>query len=223
MKTPKLKKVLATGPTIYLRRPATKDCDEFIRLNRASIRFYRGITTAISTPQQFARYISRCQNDDFEGLLICLRNGNAIVGSINLSQVFRGVFQNAYLGYQVGARFAGRGYMTEALRLALRYAFDTMKLHRLEANIQPNNAASIALVKRAGFTKEGYSRRYLKIGGRWRDHERWAMLAEDWSEKDHHDEDTRFCFVTGRLCSRARGLEYFGLAGRRASYPAVHC
>jgi ribosomal-protein-alanine N-acetyltransferase len=102
---------------------------------------------------------------------------------MSLSQIFRGGFQNAYLGYYIGAKHAGQGYMTEALRLALRYAFEHLKLHRLEANIQPANVASIALVKRAGFIREGYSRRYLKICGRWRDHERWAMLAEDWKAK----------------------------------------
>ena len=73
--------------------------------------------------------------------------------------------------------------MTEALKLVLRYAFKDLKLHRLEANIQPGNMASVALVKRAGFVREGYSRRYLKICGRWRDHERWAILAEDWKSK----------------------------------------
>jgi len=132
------------------------------------------------TPQQFADYLSRCKQDDFEGLLVCRKKDNAIVGSINLSQIFRGGFKSAYLGYQVGAPFAGLGYMTEAIQLVLKYAFEKMKLHRLEANIQPNNAASISLVKRAGFRREGYSRRYLKIGGRWRDHERWAIIAEDW-------------------------------------------
>jgi ribosomal-protein-alanine N-acetyltransferase len=70
--------------------------------------------------------------------------------------------------------------MTETLRVFLSYIFKELKLHRIEANIQPGNAASIALVKRAGFKLEGYSPRYLKISGRWRDHERWAILAEDW-------------------------------------------
>jgi [ribosomal protein S5]-alanine N-acetyltransferase len=70
--------------------------------------------------------------------------------------------------------------MTEAIQLMLDYAFRQRNLHRLEANIQPDNAASVALIKRAGFVREGYSRRYLKICGRWRDHERWAILAEDW-------------------------------------------
>jgi len=94
-----------------------------------------------------------------------------------------GGFRSAYLGYFVGARYARHGYMTEALQLMLDYAFRKLKLHRLEANIQPTNLSSIALVKRAGFMCEGYSRRYLKIGGRWRDHERWAILYEDWKSR----------------------------------------
>jgi ribosomal-protein-alanine N-acetyltransferase len=69
-----------------------------------------------------------------------------------------------------------------------KYAFERLKLHRLEANIQPNNTKSMALVKRAGFTLEGYSRRYLKIGGRWQDHERWAILVEDWRKLRNHRE-----------------------------------
>jgi [ribosomal protein S5]-alanine N-acetyltransferase len=179
----KQQKALATGSTVYLRPPTAEDSDELIHLHQASLRFYRGLASPISTPQQFANYLSRCQRDDFEGLLVCQKNRDAIVGSINLSQIFRGGFQSAYLGYQVGAPFAGQGYMTEALQLVLRYVFDKMKLHRLEANIQPKNAASITLVTRAGFTKEGYSRRYLKICGRWRDHERWAILTEDWRRR----------------------------------------
>jgi ribosomal-protein-alanine N-acetyltransferase len=70
--------------------------------------------------------------------------------------------------------------MTEGLRRMLGHAFEQLKLHRVEANVQPHNLSSIALVKRAGFVREGFSRRYLKIGGRWRDHERWAILSEDW-------------------------------------------
>ena len=111
------------------------------------------------------------------------------MGTINLSQIYRGAFQSAYLGYQIGAEFAQQGYMTEAIALILRYAFADLKLHRLEANIQPGNIPSIALVKRAGFVKEGFSRRYLKICRRWRDHERWAILAEDWAATKRHKKD----------------------------------
>ena len=70
--------------------------------------------------------------------------------------------------------------MREAIELVLREAFLNLRLHRIEANIQPGNHASIALARGAGFSREGFSPRYLKIGGRWRDHERWAILAEEW-------------------------------------------
>jgi ribosomal-protein-alanine N-acetyltransferase len=103
-----------------------------------------------------------------------------LLGAINLSEIVRGKFQSCYLGYYIGPAYTGQGYMTEALQLMLATAYRRLRLHRVEANIQPNNAASIRLVKRAGFRREGYSPRYLKIGGRWRDHERWALLAENW-------------------------------------------
>jgi len=103
-----------------------------------------------------------------------------IVGVMNLSEIVQGFFRSAYLGYYALEPFAGRGYMNEGLSLLLHHAFKVLKLHRIEANIQPHNEASKALVKRSGFKLEGYSPRYLKIGGRWRDHERWTLLVEDW-------------------------------------------
>src|SRR6185295_2999839 len=90
------------------------------------------------------------------------------------------VTTTGYLGYYIGAAFAGQGYMTEGLQLMLRNAFGGLGLRRVEANIQPGNRASLRLVRRAGFRREGVSPRYLKIAGRWRDHERWALLREDW-------------------------------------------
>ena len=102
---------------------------------------------------------------------------------INLNEIVRGAFQSAYLGYYIGTPYAGQGYMMEALKLVIEYAFNELRLHRLEANIQPQNAASLALVKRCGFRKEGFSPRYLKIDGDWRDHERWAILVDSASRK----------------------------------------
>ena len=99
---------------------------------------------------------------------------------INVSEIVRGPFRSAYLGYYAFVPHAGHGYMTEALTLALRWAFRGLRLHRVEANIQPGNQASRALVRGLGFRREGFSRRYLKVAGRWRDHERWALVAEDW-------------------------------------------
>ncbi|MDA1195371.1 MAG: GNAT family protein [Planctomycetota bacterium] len=101
-------------------------------------------------------------------------------GMLNFNEIVRGLFQSAYLGYWIGAAYARQGLMGEALALALRYAFGPLGLHRVEANIQPENEASIALVRRAGFVREGFSKRYLKIGGVWCDHERWALTAEDY-------------------------------------------
>ncbi len=100
---------------------------------------------------------------------------------MNFNEIVRGLFQSAYMGYWIGEPFARQGYMGEALRAALDYAFGALGLHRVEANIQPGNEASIALVKRAGFRLEGHSPRYLKIGGGWRDHERWALTVEEFA------------------------------------------
>lgn len=171
------------GEKVFLRSPTSIDRAEFIALNLASTRFHRGLVSPPKTPEQFTTFLQRSNREDSVCLFICCKADGAIIGAVSLSQIFRGGFQNAYLGYYIGARHAGQGYMTEALRLTLRYAFEHLKLHRLEANIQPENVASIALVKRAGFIREGYSRRYLKVCGRWRDHERWAILAEDWKSK----------------------------------------
>ena len=168
------------GEKVFLRPPTSNDQTEFLALNRASKRFHRSLVSPPTTPEQFKGFLVRASKADSVCLLVCLVANGAIIGSISLSQIFRRGFQNAYLGYYVAERYAGHGYMSEAIQLVLRYAFNDLKLHRLEANIQPGNAASIALVRRAGFVLEGFSRRYLKISGRWRDHERWAILSEDW-------------------------------------------
>jgi len=165
---------------VYLRAPTAGDRDEFLALNLKSARHFRGLAAPMATPRAFSAYLKRSKTPEFLGILICRRVDDAIVGSANLSQIVRGAFNSAYMGYQVFGPYARQGYMTEAMPLVLRLAFRTLKLHRVEANIQPTNAPSLAVVKRAGFRREGYSPRYLKIAGRWRDHERWAMTIEDW-------------------------------------------
>jgi ribosomal-protein-alanine N-acetyltransferase len=131
----------------------------------------------------FASLVARTAHDDYDLQVVCLRDGGAIVGYFALSQIFRGAFHNAYLGYDGSAPYAGKGYMREGLELMLRHAFRVQRLHRVEANVQPDNQASRALVEGAGFRLEGFSPRYLKIGGRWRDHERWALTLEDWQAR----------------------------------------
>ena len=171
------------GPNIRLAFPQETDAEELIALHRVSQGLYHGLATPFVTPEGFARYVERCRQPNYVGLLLRRRSDGAILGSINLSEIVRGPFQSAYLGYQIGAPFARHGCMTEGLGLVLHYAFSRLKLHRLEANIQPQNQPSLALVTRLGFRREGLSPRYLKIAGRWRDHERWAILAEDWRKK----------------------------------------
>ena len=168
------------GARVYLRAPERSDRAEFISLMRASRAFHRPWATAPTDDEAFQAYLVDSRRPDFEAMLVCRREDRAILGFFNLSHITRGSLQSAYLGYAVGSTYAHQGYMREGIELVLRQAFLTLRLHRIEANIQPGNRASIALARGAGFSREGFSPRYLKISGRWRDHERWAILAEDW-------------------------------------------
>jgi ribosomal-protein-alanine N-acetyltransferase len=164
---------------VVLTTPTPEDEAEFLAASRASRAFHRPWAYHPLTPEAYRTYLGAL-GDRKAGYFARRREDAALVGWMNLSEIVRGNFHNAYLGYSAFAAFAGQGYMTEAIGLVLREAFVTHHLHRVEANIQPANAASIALVRRHGFELEGLSPRYLKIGGRWRDHERYALRAETW-------------------------------------------
>jgi [ribosomal protein S5]-alanine N-acetyltransferase len=168
---------------VLLRAPERSDQDEFLDLMRASRAFHSPWATAPTDADRFAAYLADSRRVDFEAMLVCRQDDGAIIGFFNLSQIVRYGLQSAYLGYAVGKPFAGHGYMHEGIELVLRHAFMNLRLHRIEANIQPGNQASLALARGAGFRREGYSPRYLKISGRWRDHERWAILAEEWRKR----------------------------------------
>ena len=128
---------------------------------------------------QFNEYLRDLNADNFFRFLVYRREDCAILGMISLFHIIRRSLQSGCVGYVITAPHLRQGYATEALQLVLDFAFKNLKLHRVEANIHPDNTASIALVRRAGFTREGCSRRYLKIRGQWLDHERWAILRED--------------------------------------------
>jgi ribosomal-protein-alanine N-acetyltransferase len=166
---------------VFLREPGPLDRDEFLGRVRASRRLHRHWAYPPDTPERYASLLRRAEGPAERALLICRREDGAIVGVGNLSQIFLGDSRNAYLGYFGFAPFEGNGYMTEGVALVLRTAFDDVGLHRVEANVQPDNGRSIALLERLGFRREGYSPRYLKIGGRWRDHVRYAILAEEFA------------------------------------------
>jgi ribosomal-protein-alanine N-acetyltransferase len=171
---------LQTGSRVYLRHPLQSDTEAFLTMVWASRRLHHPWVQPPSTADAFHAYADRSSSQRFAGFLICLQEDDGIVGVANLGEIVRGLFQSAYLGFYASALYAGRGLMKEGLGLVLRHAFRDLKLHRIEANVQPANGRSLALVQALGFEKEGYSPRYLKIGGRWRDHERWALLAERW-------------------------------------------
>lgn len=162
---------------IRVRQVTRADQREFIASVKASRALHHPWVFAASTPKQFRAFIEHMSRPENCALLVCERESNRIVGVVNISNIVLGVFRSGYLGFYAFAGFERRGLMHEGLSAAVRHAFEKLKLHRLEANIQPGNAASIALVRSCGFSKEGYSPRYLKIGGRWRDHERWAIRA----------------------------------------------
>jgi ribosomal-protein-alanine N-acetyltransferase len=172
--------ITAARSRVYLRRPRPRDAAAFCAAVRSSRAIHSPWMQPPATPKAYAAMLARCRQPAFKTLLVCRHEDDALVGVFDLSQIFRGIMQSAYLGYYALAPHAARGYMREGLQLMLRYAFGALRLHRVESNIQPANKRSIGLARRAGFTREGYSRRYLKIGGRWRDHERWALLVEDW-------------------------------------------
>lgn len=167
------------GTKVYLRHPQASDFAELSELYATSRGHLRGFAATEFGEPEFEQLLVSAAQDTNEYFLIWQIDSDKIMGTINLSQIFRKAFQNAYLGYMLGAGFTGRGYMTESVALVLRFAFEELKLHRVEANVQPSNLPSIHVLQRNGFSKEGFSRRYIKIGGRWRDHERWAILSED--------------------------------------------
>jgi [ribosomal protein S5]-alanine N-acetyltransferase len=167
---------------VLLRPPEHADAAEFTARMKASRRHHAGWIAMPTTEAAFSVYVERNASSSREMFLACRRADGAIVGFFNIGEIIRGGLQQGFLGYGGVAEFAGQGYMTEGMQLVLGQAFGPLKLHRLEANIQPGNTASIALARRAGFVKEGFSERYLKVGGRWRDHERWAIRAELWRE-----------------------------------------
>jgi ribosomal-protein-alanine N-acetyltransferase len=165
---------------VRIRRPRASDEDVFLAAVRASRKLHHPWVQAPSTPARFQKALARWQGTTTHAAFVVWQGRRDLVGVVNVGEIVRGSFQSAYLGYYAFEPLAGQGLMQEGLSQVITHAFRKMKLHRLEANIQPSNTRSIRLVKRLGFRREGYSPRYLKVAGRWRDHQRWAMLSENW-------------------------------------------
>jgi ribosomal-protein-alanine N-acetyltransferase len=177
-------RILPLKVQVRIREPRLCDRKELIALVCRSRKLHHPWVYPPDNIAAWTAYFRILVSGRNEGYLVCLITTGEIVGVINVSEIVRGLFKSAYLGFFVHAAHAGQGYMKEGLALVLRDTFSRLRLHRLEANIQPRNAKSIGLVRSCGFRREGFSPRYLKVGGKWRDHERWAMIADecsDWS------------------------------------------
>ncbi len=168
---------------VYIREPRLSDEGEFIGMNQESLSLHRPWVFPPTASAGFRSYLERLEDPRYEGFFICRKSDAAIVGVVNVSEIIRGPMSGAFVGYWGYEGETGKGYLTEGLALVFDAAFGPLGLHRLEINIQPANTDSIALAQRLGLRKEGFSPQYLNIGGEWKDHERWALLADEWMEK----------------------------------------
>jgi ribosomal-protein-alanine N-acetyltransferase len=176
------------GARVALRPLGPGDQDEFVTQARASVKLHHPWYSMPTTRETFQTYLAKFSQPTAEGFLVCPRDGGALAGMVTIDSIIRGRYQSASLSYAAFVAAAGRGHMSAGVALVLRYAFCELRLHRLEASIQPANQASLRLVGRLGFRKEGYSPTMLFIDGAWRDHERWAITREmtDFPPVDPH-------------------------------------
>lgn len=164
---------------ITIRELAFEDKETFLKAMLSSQSLHHPWVEHPKTSKTFDEYWQRFQQLNHKSYLICDELDN-IVGVFNVSEIVQGAFQNAFLGFYGIKAYTGKGYMSVGLKLVQKKIFEELELHRLEANIQPENTRSIQLVKSNGFRYEGFSPRYLKINGEWRGHEHWAITAEEY-------------------------------------------
>lgn len=170
---------LRIGERVYIEVPTRKRAQAFLDFIQRNEDYHKPWVHHSFDPRYYDFYLKRIKRGVTQGCFVCDVKTNRILGVINLNNILLGSLCMASLGYYGESASAGKGYMTEGMGLVLRYAIEDLGLHRIEANIQPDNLASKKLVQRLGFTKEGFSPKYMQIGGKWRDHERWAILKED--------------------------------------------
>jgi len=169
-----------TNARVRLERVSARRQHEFLAAVRRSRRLHgRWVAPPASAPA-YRRYLASLRRPTRAAFFIVRRDTGELAGVVNISEIVRGNFQSAYLGYYAFTPHAHQGLMREGLGLVIDQAFARLRLHRLEANIQPANKASTRLVRALGFRHEGRSPRYLNIAGHWQDHDRWALLADDW-------------------------------------------
>jgi len=161
--------------SIYLSSLRASDADEFLTMTRASRRLHHPWIYPPQTQNDFRLYLRRLERTDHRSFLIRLRSTHAMAGIINLNDIVWDGQSSASLGYYVALPFAQKGYMRQALEMVKDLAFEQLKLHRLEAYIQPGNLPSRQLLKSLGFGFDAVMADFLFINGSWCDHERWVL------------------------------------------------
>jgi ribosomal-protein-alanine N-acetyltransferase len=165
---------------VFLSQPTVDGESEFLAAVDRSESLHRPWVFPPRTHDEYEAYLERIRTGNTSGFLVQRTSDAQLAGLINISEPVMRAFHSAYLGFYAFAGMERQGLMTEGLALVLDQAFNQLGFHRLEANIQPANLASSALISRLGFRKEGFSPRYLMIDGVWRDHDRWAILSDEW-------------------------------------------
>ena len=177
------------GTRCVLRTPARGDFEAWAALRSESRGFLvpfepswpADAVSRVGYRRRLRRYAQDWNTDQGYSFLLFRREDGALLGGISLSNVRRGVAESASLGYWIGKIHARQGYMTEGLRLVLSFAFERLRLYRVEAACLPHNAASRKLLLKSGFREEGYARQYLSIDGKWQDHVLFGLLRADWA------------------------------------------
>lgn len=164
---------------VILSKVSLRDEKDFLTAVKSSEEWLKDWVDVPKTPRAFKSYAREMRTSTDVAFLVRRTESCALAGVIELQDIYMGNFCNAYVLYYAFAGHTGQGLMAEALREVILLAFGKLKLHRLEANIQPANHASRRLAKACGFQMEGLSPKFLKKGGEWRDHERWALLSTD--------------------------------------------
>jgi len=164
---------------ITIKKISLKDEIDFLHAARASRISHQAWVRVPLTDSAFKRYVNEMRTAEGLAFVVRRHDSGSIVGVVELQDIFMGDFKNAYIIYYAFEGQQRQGMMRQAVTEVIQIAFSKLKLHRLEANIQPENKASKKLAKACGFSKEGYSPKFLKKGGRWCDHERWALLNPD--------------------------------------------
>jgi [ribosomal protein S5]-alanine N-acetyltransferase len=165
-------------PRVHLEQPSARREREFLAAVLRSRALHRGMAPA--TASEYREFVRRSRRATQESFFVIENEADALAGVVNINDIVRSSEQSGRLGYYAFAPSAGTGLMRAGLKLVVHAAFRDLELHRLEANIQRANVRSIALVEGLGFKREGTARGFLKIGNRWRDHERWALLKNEW-------------------------------------------